>query len=195
MVLELLALAGIPTAISTTLGTNEAIRSEDTKEKEKKLTTECHLYAYCEADSRKRDQVHGKQVVLRDNKVFLEDKSSKGFQGLPFSGFYVTYPNDAKPMGLVSMISHDPPAMGWLYVDKVTFELKYGNRTSSIEHIVGPWDFTEDELGVTLAGEELFVAVEEKDNQWALYYDRNDDGTGLPKKKRVLEVSLERKPK
>ena len=83
--------------------------------------------------------------------------------------------------------------MNWIYVDKNTLEVKYGNRTASREHVVGPWDWTEDEVGLTLEGEERFVAVEEKENVWAVYYDRYDDYKSLPEKKRILDISLERK--
>lgn len=113
--------------------------------------------------------------------------------GYPFSGFYIHYPDERKVLGLVSMISDDPPMMNWIYVDKNTLEVKYGNRTASREHVVGPWDWTEDEVGLTLEGEERFVAVEEKENVWAVYYDRYDDYKSLPEKKRILDISLERK--
>ncbi len=98
-------------------------------------------------------------------------------------------------MGLVSMISDNPPAMGWIYVDKNTMELRYGNKSASINHIVGPWDMTDDDKGVTLEGQEAFVAVEEQDNEFAVYYDRKMDGQSLPKGKRILQISIERQPK
>lgn len=113
--------------------------------------------------------------------------------GYPFAGFYIHYPDENKVMGLVSMVSDDPPMMNWIYVDRNTLEVKYGNRTASREHVVGPWDWTEDEVGVTLEGEERFVAVEEQENVWAVYYDRNEDYKSLPEKKRILDVSLERR--
>src|ERR1700761_6624459 len=84
----------------------------------------------------------------------------------PFTGFYVMYPDDdrdPKERGLVSTISNDPPMLNWIYVDKNTLELKYGNRTQSIQQIVGAWDWTEDEAGVTLDGWEGFCAVEEEE--------------------------------
>ncbi len=113
--------------------------------------------------------------------------------GYPFAGFYIHYPDERKHLGLVSMVSDDPPMMNWLYVDKNTLEAKYGNRSASIEHVVGPWDWTEDEVGITLEGHERFVAVEEKPDVWAIYFDRHDDGEGLPANKRILDVSLERR--
>lgn len=106
------------------------------------------------------------------------------------------YPDDEREptRGLVSTISVDPPLLNWIYVDKNTLELKYGNRTQSREHIVGPWDWTEDEAGLTLEDWEGFVAVEEKDGEWAIYFDRDDNSLkGRAKGKRVLPCSLERR--
>lgn len=207
MVLGLLTLAAIP----TTIGTAEAIKQSTRAKLEAKRDAKFTLEVYCDANSRKRDQVHGKQIVLRNNKVctllppFPDVKSLRptcpqlklhigtSKDGYPFEGFYIHYPNDDKPLGLVSMVSDDPPMMNWIYADKNTLELKYGNRTASIEHVVGPWDWAEDEVGLTLEGAERLVAVEERKDVWAVYYDRNDDGKGLPQGKRVLDISLDRK--
>lgn len=84
--------------------------------------------------------------------------------------------------------------LNWIYVDKNTFELKYGNRTASREHHVGPWDWTEDEAGVTIEDWEGFVAVEESPGEWAVYYDRkNNRLKTVGPHKRVMQISLERK--
>lgn len=73
-------------------------------------------------------------------------------------------------------------------------ELKYGNRTQSIEHIVGHWNWTQDETGVILAEKELWAAVEEEDGVWALYCDKNDNGLAgfVDSGKSVVEISIDR---
>jgi hypothetical protein len=121
----------------------------------------------------------------------------------PFTGFYIAYPDeDRSPpeRGLVSTISNDPPMLNWIYVDKETNELKYSNRTGSIAHIVGPWDWTEDETGILLDRWEGFAAVEEKEMpdglKWAIYYDRWNDDFGNGRTvggKTRLPCSLERR--
>jgi hypothetical protein len=122
----------------------------------------------------------------------------------PFTGFYIMYPDEERvpqERGLVTTISDDPPMLNWVYVDKDSLELKYGNRTASIEHIVGAWNWTEDEAGVTLDGWEGFVAVEEEEREddglkWAIYYDRWDDDFGDGRKvggRTRLQCSLERR--
>jgi len=84
--------------------------------------------------------------------------------------------------------------LNWIYVDKNTMEVKYGNRTQSIEHIVGHWDWTQDEAGVILADKEVWAAVEEEDGVWALYYDMNNDGLAgfVNPGKAVVEISIDR---
>jgi len=79
-------------------------------------------------------------------------------------------------------------------------ELKYGPRVEAREHVVGPWDWTEDEegAGLMLDGEESLVAVEEKRGGlgWALYWDPDDNRLKdyeVGRKKRVLRCSLERR--
>lgn len=98
-------------------------------------------------------------------------------------------------IGLVTQVRDDPPLLNWIYVDKDTMELKYGNKTASIAHHVGPWDWTEDEEGITFDGKELFTAVEDpRTHKWQIYYDINDDGLigYVPKGRRKISVSLER---
>lgn len=90
------------------------------------------------------------------------------------------------------------PKLNWIYADSETRELKYGSRVEAKDHTVGPWDWTEDEQGLTLEGEESVVAVEEESGVfgWSIYWDREDDRLkqrGVLEKHRVLRCSLERR--
>lgn len=92
-------------------------------------------------------------------------------------------------------MADNPPLLNWIYVDKHTMELKYGNKTASIEHHVGPWDWTEDETGITFDELESFTAVEDPTTRkWQIYFDVDDDGLTkyVPKGRRMLQISLER---
>lgn len=94
------------------------------------------------------------------------------------------------------MLYTPQPALNWVYVHSETLEVKHGTKTESIPHIVGPWDWTEDQEGVMLEDWEGFVAVEEEENIWALYYDKNQDGLASIegfKGKKKINISLERK--
>ncbi|KAF2104570.1 hypothetical protein NA57DRAFT_51390 [Rhizodiscina lignyota] len=201
---------GVIVGIPVVTGVAEGVQHQKEQNKEaanEERMVKFHLDVFCGDNSPKRKEVDGTMVVMRNGKVYLspkgEDKqplppAGGGPAPHPFTGFYIMYPDDDRSppqRGLVSTISVDPPMLNWIYADRDTLELKYGNRTQSIEHTVGPWDWTEDESGVTLEDWEGFVAVEEDDG-WAIYYDINDDRLDNGNKvggKKVLQCSLERR--
>jgi hypothetical protein len=134
----------------------------------------------------------------------LKSKDGTTWLPHPFTGFYIMYPDDERSppeRGLVSTISVDPPMLNWIYCHSQTCELRYGNRTTSIEHVVGPWNWTEGEEAITLDGWEGLVVVDEGERddglRWAVYYDRWDDDFGGNGKKiggrKRFECSLERR--
>ena len=130
--------------------------------------------------------------------LYISSKDSTA-SGFPFTGFYVQYPDPARTppeLGLVSFISDNPPALNWIYIDKATRELRYGNRTQSIDHEVGPWGWESGEEdgagGLAFEGIEGAVAVE-ADQGWELRWEDKDGMAGNTKNKRVLTVSLERR--
>ena len=99
------------------------------------------------------------------------------------------------PLGLVSQVAIDPPLLNWIYVDKDTMEVKYGNKTASVAHNVGPWDWTEDQKTVVFEEHAVFVAVElAATKRWQLYLDMDGDGLSKVnlKGRRTLPVSLRR---
>lgn len=143
-------------------------------------------------------------VTIRDGKLWVEPKSPitklpEDVGHHPFTGFYLAYPDDNRSYtrGLVSTISVDPPMLNWIYVDKDTYEVKHAGRSGSIEHHVGDFDWTEDSTEsscITFEGWEGFVALEERPNEWALYFDKDDDGLKRFKKgRKVVEVHLQRR--
>ena len=119
---------------------------------------------------------------------------------MPMRGLVSTIPASSS-----SSSSTKPPILNWIFVDPQSLELKYGSRADSTGKLVGSWDWTEDEVGLTLEGWEGFFAVEEKEEEeeeeegknsgvWALYFDREDDGLkGLRRGRRGLRCSLERR--
>lgn len=116
----------------------------------------------------------------------------------PFAGYFLPHPSKdfgRQGEGLVSTISDDPPQLNWIYVDKDTNEVKHGNREASEGHILGPWDVTKMDRRVTLEGWEGFVAVEYGPREWALYFDREDDGLNgiVDPAMKVMEVVLVRR--
>ena len=226
MVLGLLAITAIPTVIGIAEGVSAQKRQNENRTSDKllrKFTLDC----YCEGKHR----INGGTVVLVDNKVWIQSSPRSGAnvgndKAHPFQGFYVQYPDDQRPqplpLGLVSTISDDPPMLNWIYVDKTTLEVKYGNRTQSRAHRVGSWGWTgkesdngeisydrktakkeeveeeeEEPGGLTFEGEEKFVAVEPLGggDMWELMWDEKDDllrGLEGIKGRKVLQISLER---
>ncbi|KAL8735498.1 MAG: hypothetical protein Q9181_002770 [Wetmoreana brouardii] len=104
--------------------------------------------------------------------------------------------------------------LNWIYIALPSRELRYGNRSTSIAHTVGPWAWdTGEEVeaeeeggggskkgdnggGVTLDGREGCVAIE-TDEGWKLFWEDAEgeipttDGS-QKKRGRKLQVSLER---
>ncbi|EON69019.1 hypothetical protein W97_08277 [Coniosporium apollinis CBS 100218] len=218
MVLSLF-FGGIITAIPVVTGVAEGVSHQNKQNAEAaelaKRMIKFHLDVFCDAKPSVRDKVHGMTVVLKNDGLYLAPKddagnplptaNDNGKATHPFMGFYIDYPDpELHPdtRGLVSTISLDPPMLNWIYMDKETQELKYGNRTQSREHIVGPWDWTSDEpgSGLTLDEWEGFVAVEEVNEkgkltgEWTMYYDHYDNGLkGKVEGRRTLECRLERR--
>lgn len=212
------------------LGTQEAIRQSQSKNKrEEHRARRCNLVVSCCKPSIRSRDINGKLVVLKDQKVrslqnpspppvheelaltqqrrsqlYITNEvpshdgtgSDSVFSGHPFSGYFLPYP-DSQYEGLVSTISEDPPMLNWIYVDRNTYEVKYGVRAEAQEHLTGPFDCTRQDRRMTLEGWEGFVAVEEFPGIWALYFDRDDDGltTKVPIGTRVLEIELTRREK
>ncbi|KAF9729013.1 hypothetical protein PMIN06_005475 [Paraphaeosphaeria minitans] len=225
MVFDLLTLTAIPTAV----GASEAVHQQrllDEEAESDERQAPFYLDVFCDAESRKRDEVHDAIVILKDGKLRLWPKDAHAklpkkdadsdSAPHPFTGFYLPFPTEDLPhrpiparpvLGLVSTVPADAkgkapdgkPKLNWIYADRETRELRYGPRLEARGHVVGPWDWTEDdEQGLTLNGEECLVAVEEKEDGrgWAVYWDDDDDRLkdhGIAQKHRVLRCSLERR--
>jgi hypothetical protein len=115
----------------------------------------------------------------------------------PFAGYYLPYPQ-AGYEGLVSTITDKAPIMNWIYVDKETYELKYGVRVDAQPNLTGPFDCTRQDRRLTFEKWEGFVAVKIEEGEdagmWTLSFDRDDDGLKgkLGEGRTVLEVELVR---
>lgn len=116
--------------------------------------------------------------------------------GHPYAGYYLPYP-DSKHEGLVTTITDVAPIMNWVYVDKLTHEVKFGVRVDAQPNLTGPFDCTRQDRRLTFDGWEGWCAVEEMPNMWALYFDVDDDGlqSKVAPGTRVLEIELTRKEK
>ncbi|PLN86615.1 VPS28-domain-containing protein [Aspergillus taichungensis] len=180
MVLGLLTIAAIPTVTGAAMGVSEQRKANERKNDARRMAkflidVECRDGAQTEED----DEVQGRRLVLRaDHKVYLSDPTVPSHTA---TTFYIEYPeldetkHLKRGLGLVTSISDNPPMLGWIYVNKDTHELKFGNRTDSVMQIPGPWDWADEERTVTLEDKKGFFAVEEEGGGWAMYFDRDGD--------------------
>jgi len=199
MVVGLLILASIPTVT----GVAQAISAQKThkeRQKDEKRMKKFNIDIHCEAESSRTKEIDDKRLVLKDDRCWIgpHEALNPCKEGYVAEAFYIEYPDNERvpvPIGLVTQVSDDPPLLNWIYVDKDTMELKYGNKTASIDHHVGPWDWTEDEEGITFDETQAFTAVEEpQTRRWQIYYDMDNDGLSrfVPKGRRKIQISLER---
>lgn len=119
----------------------------------------CNLIARCIRASTCSTEIDGKQVVLRDNKLYIDRITSDDSPfGHPFAGYYLPYP-DEKFEGLVSTITDEAPILNWIYVDNMTYEVKYGVRVDAQPNFHGPFDCTRQDHRMTLVDGKDFVRL------------------------------------
>ncbi|KAI0580220.1 hypothetical protein PtrSN002B_005311 [Pyrenophora tritici-repentis] len=195
MVLSILIAAIVAPGL---LGSQEAIRQSQSKEKrEEHRARRCNLIATCVKSSARSREINGRQVVLRNGKLWIDAGTPDGSPlGHPYAGYYLPYP-DTKYEGLVTTITDVAPIMNWVYIDKTTCEAKYGVRADAQPNLTGPFDCTRQDRRLTFDGWEGWCAVEEAPGLWGLYFDLFDDGlkSVVQPGTRVLEVELGRKEK
>ncbi|KAG8533959.1 uncharacterized protein KY384_001701 [Bacidia gigantensis] len=199
MVIGLLTLAAIPTTIGVAEGVSRRDEAnKDAKDRIEQQMRKFNIECYCDSPQGKAKAINGGTVVLRNDKLYI-DQPSKPRTSHPFEGMYIEYADNDRPkplpLGMVSMVYSDPPTLNWIYVDKNTREVKYGNKTASKEHIVGPWSWEAGEEGgpggVALDGEEGAVAIETSEG-WEIRWEDTNGNIGVKTKARVT-ISLERK--
>ncbi|KAL4752477.1 hypothetical protein BDW72DRAFT_202327 [Aspergillus terricola var. indicus] len=186
MVIGLLAITAIPTVTGIALGCSEQ-RKQNSRQDDEKRMAKFYTDVECTEDVEEADELDGKRVVLRNNKVYIDDPNPANRRVESHTGqaFYIDYPEPdhmkdlKRGLGLVSTIQDNPPMLNWIYCDKETHELKFGNRTQSCEHVPAPWDWTDNEMTIMLERSWGFYAVKEKDAEgrwsWAVYLDRDGD--------------------
>ncbi|CBF88475.1 uncharacterized protein ANIA_10135 [Aspergillus nidulans FGSC A4] len=186
MVIGLLAITAIPTVTGIALGCSEQ-RKQNARQDDEKRMAKFYTDVVCTEDVEEADELDEKRVVLRNNKVYIDDPNpaKRKVESHTGQAFYIDYPEPdhmkdlKRGLGLVSTIQDNPPMLNWIYCDKETHELKYGNRTQSCEHVPAPWDWTDNEMTIILERNWGFYAVKEKDAEgrwsWAVYLDRDGD--------------------
>ncbi|KAI5202223.1 hypothetical protein E4T38_05736 [Aureobasidium subglaciale] len=206
---------GILTAVaacSAIIGTTEAIKQgQRNNTREEHRGRKSNLTITLPVRNAYSAQFDGALVVLKNNKLCIDTEHSRlgAHRFHPFSGYYLPVPwigiawkkaGFRHGEGMVTTISDDPPFLNWVYLDRDTYEVKYGIRVEAEPHLVGPWDCTPIDRRLIFNGWEGFVIVQEDEESdlWALYFDRDDDGLRGEEKmgtqgKRMLLVEASRK--
>ncbi|PVI01702.1 hypothetical protein DM02DRAFT_494474, partial [Periconia macrospinosa] len=178
------------------LGSQEAIRQSQSKEKrEEHRARRCNLIASCVKSSARSREINGRPVVLRNGKLWLDTTTEDGKPfGHTCAGYYLPYP-DSSYEGLVTTITDVAPMLNWVYIDKDTYEAKYGVRLDAQPNLTGPFDCSRQDRRLTFDGWEGWCAVEEAPSLWALYFDKDDDGlkSKVAPGTKVLDIELTRK--
>ncbi|PMD43038.1 hypothetical protein L207DRAFT_526252 [Hyaloscypha variabilis F] len=148
--------------LATIFGTSEGIRqSQAMARRDEHRSRRCNILARCTKSSQYSCLVEGKRLVLSGDKLYVDTGiiHDEPF-GHPFSGYFLPYP-ETKYSGLVSSISDDPPIMNWVYIDRETYEVKFGTRPHAEHNFNGPFDCTREERRLNFGGWEGFVVVKE----------------------------------
>ncbi|KAF2638904.1 hypothetical protein P280DRAFT_550973 [Massarina eburnea CBS 473.64] len=193
---------GIMTAIAACpaiIGTVEAVRQGQRQSaKEKHRGRKTNMIVNVPSVTNASKEINGCRVVLSSDKLYIEVPSDEFPDGQPddhpFAGYFLPYPDQdwkRRGEGMVSTIQDDPPQLNWIYVDRDTCEVKYGDRVTSEPHIVGPWSVTEVDKRVILEDWEGFMAVQYGPGDWALYFDLDDNGLQGVLDESMLKVEVE----
>ncbi|KAF2271575.1 uncharacterized protein EI97DRAFT_453578 [Westerdykella ornata] len=159
------------------LGSQEAIRQSQSKEKRGvHLARRCNLIATCVKVKR--------SLTLRTNCCgSTREPATARLTATPyghaFAGYYLPYP-DTSYEGLVTTVTDEAPIFNWVYIDKDTYEVKYGVRLDAQPNLTGPFDCTRQDRRLAFEGRE-----------------GDDDGLRgkVAKGVRVLDVELTRREK
>jgi hypothetical protein len=181
----LLAITAIPTVTGISLASSEQRKANQRKEEARRMV-KFNIVAECDGDTDDDRELNGMVVVVRDEKVYLADPDPAKRNPPAFTAlaFYIEYPEPEelkylkreRGFGLPTYVQDNPPLLNWIYADTETHELRYGNRSQSVEQLVEPWDWCKNEKIISLQGKQnAFIAVEEEEGEWALYYDRDGD--------------------
>lgn len=204
MVFGILALATtVPLLATSTVNLQESAQkhqqqsgNESTGDDLSWKTQTCHLTIRCteRMNEGRKKALNGCSVVLRDGCLFASGPNTRDLGGHPFTGYSLPFPN-TNYLGLVSTISKDPPMLNWVYIESDTHQVKYGVRKVAETQLTGPFDYKTEAISMTITpstgevekhpeGEvrikygnlEGFVALEEEDGVWKLYFDVDNDG-------------------
>ncbi|KAK1457667.1 hypothetical protein CMEL01_15650 [Colletotrichum melonis] len=184
-------------SFATAVGASEGIKASMARSRrEEHRSRKNNLVLHCPKSSQFSPYLEGRQVVLSGDRLFVDTGTAHDVPfGHPFEGYYLPYP-DSRFSGLVSTITHEAPIMNWIFVDPVTYQVRFGNRAIADGNVTGPWECTRQDRRLTFCGWEGFCAVLEDSGIWGLYFDCDGDSLRQkmkPEGRIVIEIELIRR--
>jgi len=195
MVLSLITLAAtVPLLATSTMQLSETAQNTSNKAEEEIKTEKCHFAARASTrmNEKRRQQFAAMILVLKSGRVFLAHQDYADHH--PLTGYFLPFPEQSHE-GLVTTINAEN-FLNWVYIGSSTYRVKHGVRVEAQAQLTGPMDLVTPKSGdkrLSFEGWEGFVAVEEEPDQWALYFDKDDNGLRDKAKGRpVVELELVR---
>lgn len=193
MVLSLITLAAtVPLLATSTMQLSDQAQNTSSKAEEEIKTEKCHFAARASKrmSEKRRQQFKDMILVLKGGRVFLGHEDYADHH--PVTGYFLPFPEHTHE-GLVTTINEEN-FLNWVYIGSSTYRVKHGIRAEAQTQLTGPMDLIFSKSGekrLSFEGWEGFVAVEEEADQWALYFDKDDNGLRDKDKGRpVVELEL-----
>ncbi|KIX07812.1 uncharacterized protein Z518_02466 [Rhinocladiella mackenziei CBS 650.93] len=193
MVLSLITLAAtVPLLATSTMQLSDQANNTSSRGETEIKTQKCNfsVRASRRMSPKRRQELADRVLVLRDGRLVLDHKLYGDYH--PFTAYFLPYPEKSYD-GLVTTVN-DENFLNWVYIESSTHRVKHGIRAEAEPQLTGPMGlvFSRDgEKRLSFEGWEGFVVVEEEPGQWALYFDRDDNGLGdKAHGKPVIEVEL-----
>lgn len=162
-------------------------------------TNKCHVQIVPSSRMSKdiKSAVSNRRLILKDGLVKLSAQNDDNPPHHKVTAYFLPFPNSNYD-GLVSTIDA-MNMLNWVYVNSDTYTVTYGTRAQAEKHLTGPMGLTlmaDKSSKITMDGWDGFMAVEDEDGEWTLYFDKDSDGLSgkidESRAKRVAQVELHR---
>lgn len=162
-------------------------------------TNKCHVQVVPSSRMSKdiKNAVSHRRLILKDGLVKLSAQNDDNPPHHKVTAYFLPFPN-AGYDGLVSTIDA-MNMLNWVFVDSETYKVTFGTRAQAEKHLTGPMGLTvmaDEGSRITMDGWDGFMAVEDEEGEWTLYFDKDSDGLSgkidESKTRRVAQVELHR---
>ncbi|KAJ9653167.1 hypothetical protein H2198_007629 [Neophaeococcomyces mojaviensis] len=203
MVLGILSLAAtVPLLATSTVqlqNTAQETRDGNGSTISSTKTNKCHIKVVPSArmSTDVKSTVKDRRLILKDGLVKLSAQNDEKPPHHKVTAYFLPFPNTTYD-GLVTTID-DMNMLNWVYISKDTYQVTYGTRAVAEQHLTGPMGLTlmaDGDSRIIMEGWDGFMAVEDGDGEWSLYFDKDSDGLAdkidQSRSKRIAQIELHR---